>query len=83
MEELLIDDDYKFIRSIISFISATFVLIFTVNNFIYTLSAYENMVANDHQIDYVFDNWNKETFADIVPVSDQEHCPEGYESLIK
>lgn len=58
--------------------TSTFVLIFAVSSFLYTLDAYYSMVgkpytclnpfkiANDNQIKYMFNNWHQSYIEDIV-----------------
>ena len=68
MKALLQDEDYTQIKGLTSFITSTFVLIFSLSSFIYTLEAFQKLGANKDQIIYLFDNWNMNYLEDIISV---------------
>lgn len=82
MQALLEDEDYCHIKALTSFITSTFVLIFTISGFIYTLEAFQNMLANKNQVQYMFNNWEQFYIEDIMTDKNLKVCPEGFEQLI-
>ena len=81
MNELFWDEDYKFVKRIITFVTATFVIISTCVGFIFTFSAYETVNVNKHQIEFLFDNWQHNYITDIITIRNST-CPVGYESIL-
>lgn len=82
MEALLQDEDYCQIKSLTSFITSTFVLIFSMTSFLQTLDAYNNMIANENQINYLFNNWERNYFEDVLVLDKGQTCPEGFDYLL-
>ncbi|CAI2365846.1 unnamed protein product [Moneuplotes crassus] len=82
-EELFNSEDYQYIKRIISFFTASLVLITTVINFVLTASAYQKAVASQNQINYLFDNWNSHYVVDIQSIQDKYSCPKDYKPMVK
>jgi hypothetical protein len=80
--ELFADDDYKSIQRILSFFTTSLVLVSTVVNFYFTWSAYQTAIANENQINFLFDNWQANYITDIITLKDKFEWPDGYEPMV-
>ena len=77
------DENYKFIKRIINFITSTIVIISTFVGFILTYNAYEKVNENQNQIHFLFGNWQQNYITDIITIKNTDSWPDGFEPMLK